>query len=250
MLSKNKIKFINALQKKKFRQKYNKFLVEGDKMVLEMLTKGQFKIHSIYALENWLNEHSPLLRQHRDQITQVDERELKSISSLTTPNQVLCILEILNVKLNDTRIAQSLSLVLDNIQDPGNMGSILRTADWFGIEHVFCLQCVDVYNPKVVQATMGAFLRVTVIQTDAKAIFERWNELPIYGTFLDGESIYDTKLTQTGFIIIGNEGRGIRPEIESYISHKIKIPAYGKAESLNAAVATGIVCAEFRRNAP
>ncbi len=246
MLSKNNIKFINALQKKKFRQKYNKFLVEGDKMVLEILTNGQFKIHSIYAVESWLKEHAPLLTRHRDQITQVDERELKTISSLTTPNRVLCVLEIPNPKLNDKHIAKSLSLVLDNIQDPGNMGSILRTADWFGIEHVFCLQCVDVYNPKVVQATMGAFLRVKIIQTDANSIFERWNELPAYGTFLDGENMYDTQLTQKGFIVIGNEGRGIRPEIESFITHKIKIPAYGNAESLNAAVATGIVCAEFK----
>ena len=250
MLSKNNIKFINALQKKKFRQKYNKFLVEGDKMVVEILTNGQVKIHSIYAVQSWLTEHAPLLTRHRDQITQIDERELKTISSLTTPNRVLCILEIPNTKLSDKHITQNISLVLDNIQDPGNMGSILRTADWFGIDHVFCLQCVDVYNPKVVQATMGAFLRIHVIQTDAEAIFERWNELPVYGTFLDGENMYETELTQKGFIVIGNEGRGIRPEIESFITHKIKIPAYGKAESLNAAVATGIVCAEFRRNAP
>jgi len=216
-------------------------------MVLEILNNSQFKIHSIYAVESWLDKHLPLLTRYRDQITTVDERELKTISSLTTPNDVLCVLEIPKPKLDDKRITQSLSLVLDNIQDPGNMGSILRTADWFGIEHVFCLQCVDVYNPKVVQATMGAFLRVKVIQTDAEVVFERWNGLPVYGTFLDGENMYETELTQEGFIVIGNEGRGIRPEIESFITHKIKIPAYGNAESLNAAVATGIVCAEFRR---
>jgi len=217
-------------------------------MVLEILTGSQFKIHSIYAVQGWLNEHAPLLTRHRNNITEIDERELKTISSLTTPNRVLCVLEIPNAKLNDKHIAQSLSLVLDNIQDPGNMGSILRTADWFGIQHVFCLQCVDVYNPKVVQATMGAFLRVTVVQTDAETLFERWRGLPVYGTFLDGENMYETQLTQNGFIVIGNEGRGIRPEIEPFIAHKIKIPAYGKAESLNAAVATGIVCAAFRRN--
>ena len=137
--------------------------------------------------------------------------------------------------------------MLDNIQDPGNMGSILRTADWFGIQYVFCLQCVDVYNPKVVQATMGAFLRVRTIQTDAEAIFEAQQKLPVYGTFLDGESIYDAPLQPNGLVVIGNEGRGIRKEIASYINHKIKIPAYGNAESLNAAVATGVVCAEFRR---
>jgi len=247
MLSKNNIKFINALQKKKFRQKYNNFLVEGDKMVLEILTNHQFKIHSIYALENWLDDNAPLLTRHRDKITAISERELKTISSLSTPNRVLCVLEIPSSKLDDKSIAGSLSLVLDNIQDPGNMGSILRTADWFGIEHVFCLQCVDVYNPKVVQATMGAFLRVRMIQTEAEAIFGSWNELPVYGAFLNGTSIYENKLSSKGFIVIGNEGRGIRPEIESFITHKIKIPAYGKAESLNAAVATGIVCAEFRR---
>jgi len=247
MLSKNNIKYINALQKKKFRQKYNNFLVEGDKMVLEILNDGQFKIHSIYAIADWLNENAPLLARHRDKITEVNERELKSISSLTTPNRVLCILEIPNVKLDDKKIANSLSLVLDNIQDPGNMGSILRTADWFGIEHVFCLNCVDVYNPKVVQATMGAFLRVRVIQTNAEAIFERWSELPVYGTSLEGSDIYEINLNKNGFIIIGNEGRGIRPKASRFVSQKIKIPAYGKAESLNAAVATGIICSIFRR---
>lgn len=245
MLSKNNIKYINALRKKKFRQKYNNFLVEGDKMILEILTNGQFKIHSIYAVADWLTENAPLLARHRDKITEVSDRELKSISSLTTPNHVLCILEIPNVKLDDKRIGNSLSLVLDNIQDPGNMGSILRTADWFGIEHVFCLDCVDTYNPKVVQATMGAFLRVRVIPTDTR-IFERWRELPIYGTSLDGENIYHTNLEEKGLIVIGNEGRGIRPEIMPFINHKIKIPAYGKAESLNAAVATGVVCSVFR----
>lgn len=247
MLSKNNIKYINALQKKKFRQKYNNFLIEGDKMVLEILTNGQFKIHSIYALADWLSENTSLLARHRDKITEVDERELKSISSLTTPNRVLCILEIPNAKLDDKKIANSLSLVLDNIQDPGNMGSILRTADWFGIDHVFCLDCVDVYNPKVVQATMGAFLRVRAIPTDT-TIFEYWRKLPVYGTFLDGENIYTMNLKKTGFIVIGNEGRGIRPKIANFISHKIKIPAYGKAESLNVAVATGVVCSVFRNN--
>lgn len=215
-------------------------------MVLEILTDGQFKIHSIYAVADWLDENAPLLARHHDKITEVDERELKTISNLTTPNHALCITEIPNIKLEDKKIADSLSLVLDNIQDPGNMGSILRTADWFGIEHVFCLNCVDVYNPKVVQATMGAFLRVRMIQTDAEAIFERWNELPVYGTFLDGNNVYETDLSKNGFIIIGNEGRGIRPEVGRFVTHKIKIPAYGKAESLNAAVATGIICSIFR----
>jgi len=247
MLSKNNI---NALQKKKFRQKYNNFLVEGDKMVLEILINGQFKIHSIYAVTSWLEENAPLLIRHRDKTTEVTDRELKSISSLTTPNRVLCVLEMPDVKLDDKKITDSLSLVLDNIQDPGNMGSILRTADWFGIEHVFCLHCVDVYNPKVIQATMGAFLRVTTIQTEAEALFERWNTLPVYGTFLDGENMYESDLREKGFIVIGNEGRGIRPVIQPYIMHKIKIPAYGKAESLNAVVATGIICAEFRRKSP
>lgn len=245
MLSKNNIKYINALQKKKFRQKYNNFSVEGDKMALEILNNSHFKIHSIYAVADWLTENAPLLARHQDKITEVSERELKSISNLTTPNCVLCIVEIPNAKLGDTRIANNLSLVLDNIQDPGNMGSILRTADWFGIEHVFCLDCVDIYNPKVVQATMGAFLRVRVIPTDT-TIFERWHKLPVYGTFLDGEHIYDTDLEQKGFIVIGNEGRGIRPHIIPFINHKIKIPAYGKAESLNVAVATGVVCSVFR----
>ncbi len=248
MLSKAVIKFVQSLQKKKFRQKYNNFLVEGDKMVSEILRSPNFNIHSIYALDKWLEKYEGLLKKHQSICYAISEKELKSISGLKTPNQVLCILEMPQADIDDALIQKDLSLVLDHIQDPGNMGTILRTADWFGIQHVFCFDCVDVYNPKVIQASMGAFLRVKTLNIQPSELFERFSDVPVYGTTLNGTNIYTTKLSKKGFIIIGNEGRGIREETAQYIQHNIAIPAYGNAESLNVAVATGVICAAFRQN--
>ncbi len=248
MLSKSNIKFVQSLQKKKFRQKYNNFLVEGDKMVLEILKTSNSKIHSIYALSSWMEKHEGLLKRYAAVCRPISERELKSISALTTPNQVCCVVEIPDAQIDENVVKNDLSIVLDHIQDPGNMGTILRTADWFGIQHVFCFNCVDVYNSKVVQATMGAFLRVKTIATTPTLLFDRFKDIPVYGTFLDGENVFESHLSKNGFIIIGNEGRGMSEETAQFVTKKITIPAYGQAESLNAAVAAGVVCAAFRRN--
>jgi len=216
-------------------------------MVLEILKTSNSKIHSIYALASWMEKHQGLLRRYASVCTTVSERELKSVSALTTPNQVCCVVEIPDVQIDENVVQHDLSIVLDHIQDPGNMGTILRTADWFGIQHIFCFNCVDVYNPKVVQATMGAFLRVKTITTTAADLFGQFSSLPVYGAYLDGDNVFNINLSKKGFIIIGNEGRGMSEETAQFVTQKITIPAYGQAESLNAAVAAGVLCAAFRQ---
>jgi len=181
---------------------------------------------------------------------------LKKISSLTTPNEVLAICAIPENKLNVSELKNKLTLVLDDIRDPGNLGTIIRIADWFGIENIICsLETVDIYNPKVVQATMGSIARVNVFYEDLKTIFLEAltkNNFPIYGTVLNGENIFEKSLTSNGFIVIGNESNGISIELLPLINEKISIPTFSvnetnSVESLNAAIATAIVCTEFKR---
>ncbi|MGB0863728.1 MAG: TrmH family RNA methyltransferase [Saprospiraceae bacterium] len=248
MLSKSNIKYINSLKAKKFRQKYHKFIAEGDKIVKEMLENPQISFEKIFCTEKWAATQADLLRAHSPKVRFVTDNELNKISSLQTPNQVLVIAEQLNNSVEATKIENGLSLVLETMQDPGNMGTILRIADWFGIEQVFCSKdCVDIYNSKVVQASMGAFLRVNVQYLDLEELFKRHSTLPVYGAMLGGDNIFEMELAQKGFIVIGNEGRGISDKIANLLTHKIEIPKYGGAESLNAAVATGIICSIFKK---
>ena len=247
MLSKSTIKYINSLKIKKYRQQHRKFTAEGDKIVKEMLQNSKISLDVICCTQQWADDNSPLLRKYNAITIIVTTNELKKISSLQTPNHVLVVLSYIENTINQEHIENNLSLVLDTIQDPGNLGTILRIADWFGIPHVFCSEnCVDVYNSKVVQASMGAFLRVKIEYTDLSLLFEKNKNLPIYGAVLGGENLFQTKLSKNGFIIIGNESKGIAKNIMPYLSHKIEIPRYGGAESLNAAVATGIICSFFK----
>jgi RNA methyltransferase, TrmH family len=244
-LSKASIKYVNALKQKKIRQRLGKFTAEGDKIINEILENSNAKLERIFALTEWVEQNPKLAKQYPIEI--ITEDELKKISSLQTPNQVLAILDMVNPTTDAQEINQSLSLVLDGIQDPGNLGTIIRIADWFGIPYVFCSRgCVDVYNTKVIQASMGSFLRTKVIYTDIEELFLAHPDLPKYGTILGGKSIFQTKLQQKGFIVIGNEGKGITKEVKKLLTHHLEIPSYGQAESLNASVATGIVCAIFR----
>jgi TrmH family RNA methyltransferase len=248
MLSKSNIKYVNSLKAKKFRQKYHKFIAEGDKIVKEMLENPKISFEKIFCTEKWAAEQSHLLQNHHPKVCFVTDNELNKISSLQTSNQVLVISEQLNNLAEATKIQNSLSLVLETMQDPGNMGTILRIADWFGIEQVFCSKdCVDIYNSKVVQASMGAFLRVNIQYVDLVETFQSYPELPVYGAMLGGDNIFQTNLSKNGFIVIGNEGRGISDEIAASLTHQIEIPKYGGAESLNAAVATGIICSIFKK---
>lgn len=246
MLSQNKIKYLTALQSKKFRQKYDIFLAEGDKICLEIIKNDKIKIEEIFALPNWIEKNIESLKPFRDRLIEITEAELKKISCLTTPNQVLISAHIPIFEINKELINNDLSFYLDGIQDPGNMGTILRTADWFGVKNVFCSDtCVDIFNPKVIQASMGAFLRIQSQEIDLEQLVSK--DLPVYGAVLEGENIFETKLSNKGIIVIGSEGKGISDANLSFLTHKIKIPAYGNgAESLNAAVATGIICAVFR----
>ena len=251
MISKNKKKFLSSLQQKKYRKKYGVFVGEGDKINGDLLAEG-VKSVELYATQDWIDENSQILPENT---FAVSVSELKSVSNLKSPPRVIGVYEAIEHKINLSEIKDSLVLALDGIQDPGNMGTIIRLADWFGIKHVVCSEdTADVYNPKVVQATMGAIARVNVYYADLHKIIDGYKKetgLPVYGTFLEGENIYEKELSDRGMIVMGNEGKGISKEIEQHITGKLYIPNYPSdaqtSESLNVAVATAVVCSEFRR---
>jgi RNA methyltransferase, TrmH family len=246
MISINKMKYVQSLHTKKFRQKYDNFIAEGDKICYEIIKSEKLSVEAIFALPQWVEKYAAELRPFQAIVTEVNESELKKISTLTTPNQVLMVVKQPSFELDFQAIRSDLSLYLDGIQDPGNMGTILRIADWFGIPYIFCSDtCVDIFNPKVVQATMGAFLRIKSKEIDLKELIEATT--PVYGALLEGENLFQTERSKHGIIVIGNEGRGISDEVRALINRPILIPPHGVgAESLNAAVATGIICAVFR----
>jgi len=256
MLSKNKIKFINSIKKKKYRDLHGCFFVEGEKLINELLQSDQ-QIIDLFATNEWINKNESNSGITSNSVTEISQDELLKISSLSTPNKVFAIVAQQNISYSINEISGELSILLDNINDPGNLGTIIRIADWFGIENIFCsIESVDLYNPKVVQSTMGAIFRVKVHYVDFKTLFEQTNELEdfnIYGTFLEGENIYKEELPQRGFIMMGSESHGISNEWKSFINKKLFIPNYPidfkTSESLNISVATAIVCSEFRRNA-
>ena len=245
MISKNQIKYILSLHTGKQRRKESKFIAEGVKIIEELLV-SDFDIIAIYATQDWIDDNECIYAN----INQVSDKELQRISLLKTPNKVLALVAYpetltLNFEAND------LILALDRIQDPGNLGTIIRIADWFGISKIVCSKdTVDVYNPKVIQATMGAFSRVKLFYTNLPNwISDLPAQTPIYGTMLTGENMYESNLSDSGIIIMGNEGNGISGEVQQLLTKGIKIPEYGNSqmESLNVAVATSIICAEFRR---
>ncbi len=248
MLSKNKIKYIRSLDQKKCRKEENAFLAEGHKLVGELL--GSFRCRLLVAKTEWLEANPDVSAQ---EIIEVTQEELEKASLLKTPQDVLAVFEMPQSRFDISEIRGSLSLALDNVQDPGNLGTIIRIADWFGIRHIFCSAgTADAFNPKTVQATMGALARVRLHYCDLKELLCSLDkDTPIFGTFLDGENIFTTELSSYGVIVMGNEGNGISKEIEESVSKKLLIPNYpqGKAtsESLNVGAATAIVCAEFRR---
>lgn len=249
MLSKNDIKNIKSLELKKFRDEKRLFVAEGHKLVGELL--GVFKCVLLVATDEWL------ARQRRipaDRIEAVTADELKRASLLRSPQDVLAVFCMPDERLTmKEAAAKNLVLALDDVQDPGNLGTIMRIADWFGIKDIFCSKgTADIFNPKAVQATMGAISRVKIHYTDlAREITALPASVPVYGTFLDGEIIYDTNLSDNGVIIMGNEGNGISREVGRTVNRKLYIPNWpagaATSESLNVAIATAIVCSEFRR---
>ena len=247
MITKNQIKFIKSLSQKKFRDESGCFLAEGNKLVADLLP--YFDCECLCFEPSWLATQGDI---RASQLIKVEPGEIAKLSLLKNPQQVLAVFKKPEYKLDIVDLKNKLSLVLDCIQDPGNLGTIIRIADWFGLENIICsLETADVYNPKTVQATMGALARVKVHYTDLADFLKKNKTFPVYGTFLDGEDIYTKKLTHEGFIVMGNEGNGISEKIEQFVNQRLYIPSYpvdkATSESLNVAVATAITCAEFRR---
>ncbi len=249
MLSKNNIKFINSLKTKKFRELHRKFIVEGDKITKELI-ETDYTINNIFGKKEWLKKNSTE-RFKSIEIVEVNDKELKKVSSLTTPNQVVAIANVPDNEIKDANFNNNLNIVLDCIQDPGNMGTIIRTADWFGIKNIICSSdCVDIYNQKVIQATMGSIFRINVFYVNLDNFLNQFcDNFSIIGTFTEGDNIYITDLPKNGFIVFGNESAGINPELEKYIHKKVTVPNFNdnKTESLNVAATTAIICSEFRR---
>ena len=249
MLSKNKIKYIRSLDLKKNRKEEQVFVAEGHKLVGDLL--GHFPCRLLVAVSSWL-EKNPQAKA--DEIIEVTPDELTRASLQKNPQEVLAIFEQPSYPIQPEVISHSLCLALDDIQDPGNLGTIIRMADWFGIEHIFCSQgTVDVYNPKTIQATMGALPRVKLHYCHLPELISSLKGVPVYGTFLDGENMYAKNLTNYGLIVMGNEGNGVSNEVAELVNERLYIPNYPPqrqtSESLNVAVATAIVCSEFRRRA-
>lgn len=252
MLSKNKIKWIRSLEYKKFRKETGCFLAEGNKLVADMLP--YFECEFLLSESSWLATQGDI--RAKEHII-AEKGDIERASLLRNPQNVLAVFKQPDYKPDIEALKKKLSLVLDDIQDPGNLGTIIRLADWFGIENIICSpDTADIYNPKTMQATMGALARVRTHYLDLPDFFKNIKDaenssFPIYGTFLEGENLYEKTLSPTGLIVMGNEGNGISSEIESFITQKIHIPSYPPqsetSESLNVAVATAIVCSEFRR---
>lgn len=249
MLSKAKIKWIKSLGERKFRQELQLFVAEGPKLVGELLRV--YRPVYVAGVDAWMQEQRGMLSDVEADV--VTPEELQRASFLRAPQGVLAVFPIPHATL-DVQLAQhELMLALDGVQDPGNMGTIVRLAGWFGIRHIVCsLDTADIYNPKAVQATMGALSQVQVHYTDLPRFLQSANA-PIYGTFLDGENMYAKELKQNGIIVMGNEGKGISAAVGALVNERLFIPPYPAdaqpTDSLNVAMATGIICSEFRRRA-
>ncbi|MFO7863806.1 MAG: RNA methyltransferase [Salinivirgaceae bacterium] len=248
MIESNTIKYVKSLHQKKNRLAHGEFIVEGVKMVQELL-QSDFHIKELFATDESVIEGATV------GLTKVSEKELGRMSAMKNPNKILAVVKTPSRELVPSGLQQKLSLVLENIQDPGNMGTIIRLANWYGIEHIICSSdTVECYNPKVVQATMGALFRVNIHYTDIYKLLDTahtWPDFGVYATHLEGENIYDVRLNTNGFILMGNESNGLSDKLDDSAIQKILIPAFPfgsqKMESLNVAVAAALTVAEFRR---
>ncbi|RTL59284.1 MAG: RNA methyltransferase [Sphingobacteriales bacterium] len=242
MLGKAQAKYIQSLSHKKFRDEENLFIAEGPKIAAEILQEKPHAVKQIYALDEWLIKNKNLVKNiDATAITPVNENELERISQLSTPNQVLLLVEKFSIDDN-IDLNKELVIMLDAIQDPGNLGTIIRIADWFGVKHIICsADCADAYNTKVIQSTMGSIMRVNVLYKDLPAFLKLQKNVRIYAAVLEGTPIQKLSGEHTGILLIGNESKGISEELLQLANKKITISKKGNAESLNAAVATGII---------
>ncbi|MFO7615185.1 MAG: RNA methyltransferase [Bacteroidales bacterium] len=249
MISKNQLKFLYSLRLGKFREQHQAFIVEGIKMVDELIM-SDFRVHAIYGLGDWYASRKTILTEKNIDFHEITEYELRKTSSLKTPNMVMAVAAIPDASLPEPEQTGDLVILLDQIQDPGNLGTIIRTADWFGIQYIICAEdTVDAYNPKVVQATMGSIFRVKVISHDLRDFIGAIADThQVAGAVLDGEDIRVAGLSLPAAIVIGNESKGISEEIGRSLQRRIRIPSHSSVtESLNAPVAAGILCWEYRR---
>ena len=255
MISKNQIKYIRQLEWKKYRKREGVFVAEGPKVVGDLMRR--YQPVAVYATEEWIASTGSAnvgtgSANVQQQVTEITDDELRRISFLQHPQQVLALFPIPEPDSSLFTLHSSLALALDGVQDPGNLGTIIRIADWFGIDTIYCSEdTADAYNPKVVQATMGSIARVNIIYIDLQTLFDSLPpSYPVYGTLLDGEDIYQQPLSNEGIIVMGNEGNGISESIRQRVNHRLLIPCFREgdtAESLNVAIATAITCSEFRR---
>jgi TrmH family RNA methyltransferase len=245
MLSKSQINLLKSLQHKKFRREHGFFLAEGSKSINEFISSA-YQIEMIYHIP--ASDPKVLKLSQKINSCEISVTELEKISSLKTPQDAIALIRIPKWPfLQHNDLKGQFSLVLDNVQDPGNMGTIIRIADWFGIKHIICSEdTVEAYNPKVVQASMGSLARVKVHYVDLEE-FLATIKLPVFGTLLNGENIYDTDFGREGLILMGNEGNGISVEIQKLVTKAVTIPRIGEAESLNVAIATALFCSEISR---
>ena len=247
MISKNQLKLIHALEQKKQRKKNGLFLVQGEKNVGELFN-SDFTVKQLFATSRFINQNRAALAEFGlvSLTIEATEEELKKAGTLVSNNSVLAVAECKIMPLPQIQ-KNELILVLDQVGDPGNLGTIIRIADWYGIKHIICSpDCADFYNPKVIAASMGSFVRVQVSHTDLSEYLSQ-QSMAIYGAFLEGENIHKANLNKSAFIVMGSESHGISPEIAKFISNKITIPSFGGAESLNVAMATGITLDNFKR---
>ncbi|WP_112479686.1 RNA methyltransferase [Vibrio variabilis] len=241
MISKNQLKLLRALGQKKQRKAHGLFLVEGEKNVLELVATS-LKVKQVFATAEFLDKHASELRAYECIEATLDE--LTKASSLVSNNAAVAVVEIPQTKTPEPK---GMMIALDGVSDPGNLGTIIRIADWYGIKHIVAsTDCADPYNPKTIRATMGSFGRVQVTLLDLPRYLNE-AKIPVYGAFLEGESVHTTSFSEQGILLMGSESHGVRAEAEQYVTDKITIPAFGGAESLNVAMATGIIMDNYRR---
>ncbi len=262
MITKNQIKHISSLKIKKYRHGHREFAVEGEKCVDELLRSG-YDVRGIYAFKSWIKENSALISGKKAEVYEITEAELRRVSAFEAPNKVLAVAKMPDAGAPPAAVFSGLILCLDNIRDPGNLGMIIRTADWFGIKNIVCSsESADAFNSKTVQSSMGSLFRINIFYTDLRSFLSGAPAgTKIYGSLLDGDNIFTKKLDRRGVVIIGNESKGISENLMPLVNEKLTIPPFvppvdgemnggaaaAQAESLNAALANAIICYEFRR---
>jgi TrmH family RNA methyltransferase len=257
MISTSKSKLIRSLHQKKFRDQHRLFLVEGEKMVRELTTGDPaypYHIRELFATPEWIDSHSTLLQGIEAELTEASQAEIKKVSNLVSPQAVIALVSIPEIPFNAEALLNTPVLAFESIRDPGNLGTIIRTADWFGIRHIVCTpDSTDLYNSKVVQSTMGAITRVQIHYQEMEAILKskEMQAKTVFGTFMEGKNIYKTPLEPDPFILFGNESHGLSDGLNSLIKHRITIPSFSPlgsgSESLNVASSVAVVCSELRR---